>query len=161
MAAAAATFDGGKGLFLRNVNPDDNDDMNEVCAALKVRNIGAKTRLEGCIQSLLGGASTQPAPMDQQQVVASNSRAINEGWSQDLSTLNPPSTEVELRNAAQAGLANALPLVEAVWAEGPDQPVSDVIREESVASVDLSPEFENLVGRQAKEREKLSCFELI
>ena len=84
-----------------------------------------------------------PPPIDQRQVAASNSRAIYDGWSRDIDTFDPPTSEASLRTAVQAGLENALPAIK-LWAEGPDQPVSDVIKEETTASTNLSPELENL-----------------
>lgn len=50
--AAAAAYDDGKGLFLEEIDPDDEATMNEVYAALKVSNIGAKTRLSRFIRRL-------------------------------------------------------------------------------------------------------------
>jgi len=84
-----------------------------------------------------------PPPIDQRQVLASNSNAIYDGWSRDIETFDPPATAKALRDAVQAGLEKALPAIK-VWAEGPDQPVPDVIKEESSASTNLSPELENL-----------------
>ena len=50
--AAAAAYDDGKGLLLEEIDPDNQETMKEVYAALKVNNIGAKTRLNRFIRSL-------------------------------------------------------------------------------------------------------------
>ena len=82
--------------------------------------------------------------MDQGQVIESNSSAIYDGWSCDLSDF--PSTEVALISAVREDLRKALPSRKN-WVAGPDKSVPDVIMEESMASkTNLSPELESLRG---------------
>ena len=74
--AAATAYDDGKGLLLEETDPDDEETMNEVYAALKVSNIGAKTRLNRFVRRLRQQPVLPPVQEQQPQLSQLSETAI-------------------------------------------------------------------------------------
>ena len=64
--AAAAAIDGGKGLPLEKFDPEDKEDMKDLYDALKVSNIGAKSRLRRFVRRIRQQPVLPPGPSQQQ-----------------------------------------------------------------------------------------------
>ena len=115
---AAAAYDGGNGIPLEGIDPDEKEIMNEVYAALKVSNIGAKARLNKFIQKLrsefnqqLGGKlgrgrlhshGDEQKRGDGDQLQREEQRKRRK----DLSNLSPHEVVKELRDIAASQIGN-------------------------------------------------------
>ena len=116
--AAAAAYDDGNGIPLEGIDPDEKEIMNEVYAALKVSNIGAKARLNKFIQKLrsefnqqLGGKlgrgrlhshGDEQKREDGDQLQQEKQRKRRK----DLSNLSPHEVVKELRDIAASQIGN-------------------------------------------------------
>lgn len=144
--AAAASYDGGKGLPLRECDPD-GEDMGFVYDALNVQDFGARKRLQAYVRRLRENthvfkpSSSSTSGDDENTIIQQRSKVIYNQWSLPLASL--PRSDTELQTTINDRLPTFLP--SALSLIGSDLPATDVISSVNTSAA-VTPELETVRG---------------